>query len=257
MNRKRILVFTLALLVVGSASITTYAASKSTSVLNKNVVVTVDSKDGNTNVVTKDNISDEEAVKMATKAMKDYLGLDANYFGEAHVTRTNAKDDFEFFKDIYPQKDAEVLAENSKKSTANVIDVQFIPASDLKQPGPARDLVVIDEENGEIVSITGMSNIDQNFKAEIDDTKVKESILNFFSKVGKNIQSNTIKVSKTANSGVIRILCNLEDGRDAKMMINLKDYSVMNYEVNYDNLITLPSVQKDHEENFRDLQIKQ
>lgn len=267
MYKNSLLVFTLSLSIIGGATAVAYA-SQSTVDFTKNKVVTVASKsevgglnqsmEGKTDdqiKITKGKISDEEAVKLAVKVMKDYMGLDANSFGEAHITRTNAQEDFKFFMDLYPKEDAAVLKENAQKHTANVINVQFIPAANLKKPMAATNNIVIDEETGEIVTLMASgSSIDGSLKV-IDDAKVQSSVINFFAKLGKNVQPETIKVTKTANSGTIRALCDLEDGRDVWMTLNLKDYAVLGYEINYDRLITLPSVQKDYDENFRDLQV--
>ncbi|EGW41584.1 hypothetical protein [Desulfosporosinus sp. OT] len=268
MIKKNILVFTLTLSIIGGATAIAYA-SQSTVDSTKNKVVTlasksevnginqsIEGKTGDEINITKGKISDEEAVNIAAKAMKDYMGLDANSFGEAHITRTNAQDDFKFFMDLYPKEDAAVLKENAQKHTANVINVQFIPAANLKEPMPASNSIVINEETGEIVTLMASKNIDGSFKAVIDDAKVQTAVINFFGKLGKNVQCNTIKVTKTANFGTIRAFCDLEDGRDVWMTLNLKDYSVLGYEINYDRLITLPSVQKDYDENFRELQVK-
>ncbi len=64
----------------------------------------------------------------------------------------------------------------------------------------------------------------------------------------------SIKVRKGTNKGGVEVIGKLQDGRSVTMSINLKDYSVASYEVDYDNLTPLPSVVKDHEENFRNLQ---
>ena len=68
--------------------------------------------------------------------------------------------------------------------------------------------------------------------------------------------NDTIKIRKNTNKGGVEVIGKLQDGRSVTMEINLKDYSVDRYEVDYDNLTPLPSMVKDHEENFRELQIK-
>ena len=270
MIKKTILAFTLAVAIAGGTSISTYAMSQNTADSTKNKVVTVDSEQNN-GQVTKGNISDEEAIKMATKSMKEYLGLDANSFGQAFITRGDVKGNYEFSKDEYSKEDAAVLAENAKKHTDNIINVQFIPAADLKvfaaardheETGdlkvcaPSRDLVRINEKTGEILFVAAFSNLDQDLKVAINDSKIKETTLNFFSKIGVNIESNTIRVGKAINHGSIGVLCNLQDGRVVELRLNIKDYSVMSYDVNNNDLTILPSVAKDHQENYRKLQVK-
>ncbi|MGK5508550.1 hypothetical protein [Brevibacillus formosus] len=258
MNKQNILVFSMALSIVGGSTAAVFATENAVH-STKNNVVTVTSKAGNgTNQtavakVTNGKISDEEAIKMATKALKDYMGLDAKSFGEARVNRTNAQEDFKFFMDLYSKEDAAVLKENAKKDTANVIVVQFVRAEDLNQAMAASNRIVINEKTGEIVSLTAFTNEDRSTVTAIDDAKVKSAVINFFDKQQKNVKENTMKVSKTANTGTIRVLCDLEDGRDVEMTISLKNYSVSSYEINYDRLIPLPSEEKDHRENFREL----
>ncbi|MGF9910153.1 hypothetical protein [Brevibacillus porteri] len=261
MNKKNILVFSMALSIVGGATAAVFASENAVH-STKNKVVTVASKAGNgtnqttTNHVVKvanGKISDEEAVKMATKALKNYMGLDAKSFGEARVNRTNAQEDFKFFMDLYSKEDAAVLKENAKKDTANVIVVQFVRAEDLNQPMAASNRIVINEKTGEIVSLTAFTNEDRSSETTIDDVKVKTAVINFFDQQQKKVKENTMKVSKTANSGTIRVLCDLEDGRDVEMTISLKNYSVSSYEINYDRLLPLPSEEKDYRENFREL----
>lgn len=260
MNKKNILVLSMALTIVGGATAAVFASDNAIQ-STKNKVVTLVSKSGNdTNQstvakVTNGKISDEEAVKMATKALKDYMELDAKSFGEAHVNRTNNQEDFKFFMDLYSKEDAAVLKENAKKETADVIVVQFARAEDLNQPMPSSNRIVINEKTGEIVSLTAFTNEDRSSETTIDDAKVKTAVISFFGKQQKNVKENTMKVSKTASSGTVRVLCNLEDGRDVEMTISLKNYSVSSYEINYDRLLPLPSEEKDHSENFRELKV--
>ncbi|MED4899495.1 hypothetical protein P9737_31235, partial [Brevibacillus porteri] len=87
----------------------------------------------------------------------------------------------------------------------------------------------------------------------IDDAKVKSAVISFFDQQQKKVKENTMKVSKSTSSGTVRVLCNLEDGRDVEMTISLKNYSVSSYEINYDRLIPLPSEEKDYRENFREM----
>ncbi|WP_236841338.1 hypothetical protein [Brevibacillus formosus] len=109
MNKKNILVFSMALSIVGGSTAAVFATENAVH-STKNKIVTVASKAGNgtnqTTVtkVTNGKISDEEAVKIATEALKDYMGLDAKSFGEARVNRYNNQDNFKFFMDLYQKK---------------------------------------------------------------------------------------------------------------------------------------------------------
>ncbi|WP_236841339.1 hypothetical protein [Brevibacillus formosus] len=131
----------------------------------------------------------------------------------------------------------------------------FVRGEDLNQPAPTSNNIVINEETGEIVSLTVFTNEDRSSETTIDDAKVKSAVINFFDKQQKNVKENTMKVSKTAYNGYIDVLFDLEDGRDVEMSISLKNYSVSSYDINYDRLITLPSTEKDHRENFRELKV--
>ncbi|EJL20516.1 hypothetical protein [Brevibacillus sp. BC25] len=261
MNKKNILVLSMALTIVGGATAAVFASDNAIH-STKNKVVTLASKEGSGTTQTTTNdvvkvangkISDEEAVIMATKALKDYMGLDAKSFGEARVNRTNNQENFKFFMDLYSKEDAAVLQENAKKDTANVIVVQFVRAEDLNQTMAASNRIVINEATGEIVSLTAFTDENRSSETTIDDAKVKSAVISFFDQQQKNVKENTLKVSKSASSGTVRVLCNLEDGRDVDMTISLKNYTVSSYEINYDRLLPLPSEEKDYRENFREL----
>ncbi|ATF11228.1 hypothetical protein A616_04190 [Brevibacillus brevis X23] len=261
MNKKNILIFSMALSIVGGSTAAVFATENAVN-STKNNIVTVASKAGNgTNQTTvakvaDGKISDEEAVQMATKALKDYMGLDAKSFGEARVKRTNNQENFKFFMDLVSKEDAAVLKENAKKDTANVIIVQFVRAEDLNQPMPASNHIVINEKTGEIVSLTAFTDEDRSSETTINDAKVKSAVINFFDKQQKKVKENTLKVKKTVYSGTTHVLCDLEDGRDVEMSISLKNYSVYSYEINFDRLIPLPSQEKDYRENYRELKVK-
>jgi hypothetical protein len=263
MNKKTLLAFTLALATVGSASAITYASQDAANT-TKNRVVAVDTKDSKsmnsatsgTSPVAKGAISDEEAIQMATKALKDYMGKDANFFAEAKITKTDASDfrkGMEVFQEGFSKEDAKVNTENAEKHIANVINVVFTPAD---QSNKGRNLVTINEETGELVTVAALYNFDEKLNEEIDDSKVKEAALNFFKQLGKNILGDTIQVRKTMKYGMVEVLFQLDDGREASISINAKDYSVINYRVNYNNFTTLPSAEQEQKENFKELQIR-
>ncbi len=100
MTKKRIMVLTLTVAVLGSASAILYA-SRNAADSTKNTLKTVYSvqnADSNKNTAgSKDidnnsaddsrTISDEEAVRIATGAMKDYMGKEPDYFTATKIYR--------------------------------------------------------------------------------------------------------------------------------------------------------------------------
>jgi hypothetical protein len=274
MNRKRILVWVLALLVVGSASGVTYASQKKD--VTKNVVVTAENKISN-NVRQQGTMSDEEAIKIATEAMKSYMGKDASYFLATKIHRSSderkeaeefrkkyAKEHPEEAKKIEESKkkfakehpeDAKIIAENAAKlKDESTIDVWFTPKNYDKNK-ISSNFVSINEKTGEVINVTAINDVDKDLQPQIDDNKIKDATLNFFKKIGKKIEGNTIKVDKDIDWGRISVNCKLDDGRDSGIEINFKDYSVMHYQINYNNTKTVPYMQKDYDSQTREIKI--
>jgi hypothetical protein len=92
MNKKRLLTVLLALSIIGAASLTIYESGVIANSTKNNVVIVNENSDkSSSDQSTKVNISDEEAVKIAARAMKDYMELDATYFADTKIIRVNAK----------------------------------------------------------------------------------------------------------------------------------------------------------------------
>ncbi len=274
MNRKRILVWVLALLVVGGASGITYASQKKD--ITKNVVVAVENKDSS-NIRQQGTMSDEEAIKIATKAMKSYMGKDASYFSATKIHRSSderkveegfrkkiAKEHPEEVKKIEESKkkfakdhpeEAKIIAENAAKlKNESIIDVDFTP-KDLDKNKACSNFVSINEKTGEVINVTAINGLDENLKTTIDDNKVKDATLSFFKKIGKKISGNTIRADKEIDLGRLFLDCKLEDGRNAGIEINLTDYSVVHYEIKDNGIKTLSSMQKNNDNQTRDIKI--
>lgn len=269
MNRKRILVWALALLVVGSSSAITYASGRIDN--TKNIVVTAEKKD-NANSKEQKTISNEQAIKMATEAMQSYMGKDANYFSEAKVHRLSdtikeAKEAHEKYLKEHPEEAKKIeearkkfqqehpdIAKKLAQPKDEIIDVDFIPKN-ADENKVSSNFVSINERTGEVVNVTAINDLDENSQAQIDDNKVKDATLNFFKKIEKKLEGNTITVHKTLDVGRIFVDCKLDNGGDCKIEINVKDYSVIHYEVNYDNIKMLPDVQAKYEKDTRKILI--
>lgn len=261
MNKKILLTLILALSIIGIASAITYA-SRDIANSTKNKVVTVNDKSNkiNKSQATKGKISDEEVVKIATRAMKDYIGLDAIYFANTKITRVSAKEtrdaainQAEILKKSYSKEDFKMLMENANKITDNLIYVQFTL---VNKSTSGRDLVSVDEKTGELVVVDAFNNIDVNLKGRINDSKVNKATLNFFKQIRKSINYSTIRVDKNIEDGTINVIGTLDDGRGVSIILSLKNYSVIGYRLNYNNVKRLPSQEKQHKEKFRELRIK-
>jgi hypothetical protein len=250
MNKKSLIAFALAVTTVGTATVTTYASQNSANA-TKNKIVKVASQKSDSNLSV-GNISDEEAIKMATQAMKDYMGKDASFFAGTKITRSSDGVGWENIKDSGQKEDAQAIAENAKKHMAKVIDVAFTPADNSIKF--AQSHVLINEETGKLVGITALTNVDKNVAGVIDDTKLRTVTENFTKLIGKNIQEDSIRVQKMNKKGIFYVLFKLEDGTEASVLINSKDYSVVQYGENYNHLIILPSIEKfQNGDNFKKL----
>ncbi|OAA95115.1 hypothetical protein [Clostridium coskatii] len=272
MNRKKILVWILTLLVVGGASGITYASEKMDT--TKNVVAAAENKN-NSNALKQGTMNDEEAIKIAAEAMKNYMGKDANYFSQIKVDRSadiaketqqlNKKDEkegsegekkFEEIREKYSKEhpeDAKVEAENmAKAKDQRMIYILFTPKN-YDENKMCNYSVSIDEKTGEIVGVRAENDSDKDFKPAIVDNRIKDTTLNFCKKIGNKIKGNTIKVDKNINFGRLLVRCELDDGRDAEFEINLKDYSVVYYQLQ--SIKLLPSMKKDLNNQIRQIEI--
>ncbi|WP_243186862.1 hypothetical protein [Clostridium muellerianum] len=268
MNRKKILVWALTLLVVGGASGVTYASQKKD--VTKNVVVTAENK-SSSNALKQGTMNDEEAIKIATEAMKSYMGKNANYFSQTKVDRSanaiketeelNKKnpEDAKKYEEIVEKyskehpEDAKVEAENmAKAKNESIIYVLFTPKN-YNENKMGEYSASIDEKTGEVLSVKAINDSDKDFKPAIDDNRIKDATLSFCKKIGKKIEGNTIKVDKNINFGRLLVRCELDDGRDAEFEINLKDYSVVYYQLQ--NIKLLPSMKKDLNNQIRQIKI--
>lgn len=205
MNIKKICAFMLSIAVLGGSSIAVYA-SQNSDASTKNVVVTATK----TNEKHTGDISNEKAVLMASKAMKDYMGLDASFYSQTRVERNNHKDN------------------------TVTINVVFIPADGTN----GSNFVSIDETTGKIINVTAINNLNPNSSGKVDDAKVKEASINFLKKIGKDadVDLNSIEI-KNNNGALSGVFFQLKDqsqkikgGARIGLEVSLQNYTVMHYD---------------------------
>jgi hypothetical protein len=252
--KKRLLTFALAISIIGVASAVTYA-SQSLVNSTKNKVVTVDNKGQS----SKGKISDEEAVKIATNAMKIYMGYDANFFSGTSISRFNIGKSLDNKNAKNPlvnnnslsKEDLKVANENAKKLTDNLLYVRFTPVN-----WAIGDFIVyINERTSEVTQVMAHKNTDKNLKGKIDDNKVYKELISFFKRIGKNINPSTIRVDKNVEDGLVIVKGTLKDGRGVLIQQRITDYAVVDYYLNYNNLRIAPTLENKQKNTFRELKI--
>lgn len=219
MKVKRIAMLILAVAVVGSGTTAVYASKKS-DVATKNVVVTAQkqqvSKRDNANAENKE-ITDEQAVQMAAKALKDYMGLDANYFSKSTVTRDKVDN---------------IISDKIHRH--GIINVDFTPANGTN----GGDFVDIDGTTGKIVNVTATNNLVTYTQGKVDDAKVREAAINFMKKIGQDGDVDFSKITVDNNNGPLSVvkIALKDQSRSIKgtatidLEVSLQDYTVMHYE---------------------------
>lgn len=252
MNMKKIGTLMLMLAVVGVATTAVYANKKS-DVVTKNAVVAVQKKTvkkslavNNVNKV----ITDEQAVKMATKAMKDYMGLDANYFSKTSVEREKGADSGKIsdkqkqeiinsekcFLKVHPElasKAQETINKviNDESHKHEIINVDFTRSS-----GDGTDFVSIDAVTTKIVNITAINDLPTFFQGKVDDAKVKDAAINFIKKIGMDSEVDFNKLTIDNDKGSLCKLTiplkNQSSGDNASigLEVGANNYSVMHYD---------------------------
>lgn len=257
MKVKKILALVLTVSVVGSTTAFAYANQKAVAA-TKNVVVTAEQKNI-TNNVSISSISNEQAVKMAYKAVKDYMGKDASFYSGTHVCRPEDEEkENEVFEKKFPKEVAiadaakkkfeaehpeiaQIIEENKAEVRNNpIITVWLIPAK-YNQDKACSNFVDINERTGEIVNVTSINDMSKSTDGQINDDKVKEATLKFMQNIGKQIDSKTLSINND-NGNLSQVSFTLKDGRKAGVEVNLEDYTVVHYQVEYMNIKPLPSL---------------
>lgn len=256
MKAKRIAMMILAVAVVASGTTAVYASKKS-DVATKNVVVTAQRISISTNVNTENKeMTDEQAVQIATKAMKDYMGLDVNYFSKINViTRDKATVNGQItdqekqqliatqkcFIKVHPElasKSQEMLnnAINDEIHRHEIITVDFTPASEVS----GGDFVDVDAVTGKIINVTATNNLETYAKGKADEAKVKEAAINFMKKIGQDgdVDFSKITIDNNGPLSVVNIALKDQSSRfkgtsTIGLEVSSQGYTVMHYE-NYD-----------------------
>ncbi|AAK79472.1 putative small secreted protein [Clostridium acetobutylicum] len=236
MSIKRISMFLLAAVVVGSASLSIYE-NKNSGAGTKNVVVTAQSNNINKN----NTISDEKAVQMAIKAMKDYMGVDAaSRFSGTEIHRTEANE-YKQIEDAaedtikkYPSYEKKV--EYAKKQLEWVKHSDYyIYVNFMSNDGTY--FVAIDENTGEVVNVTLISREDTSGTYKVDDGKVKSAALSYLKKIGKDscVDLNSISIDN-GNGPLTTVTFNIKNktGNSKRDVIvleaSLKNYNIIHYQ---------------------------
>lgn len=249
---KRLSSFALSMAVIGGASAITYAnVNKDTS--TKNVVVTAQGQKANKNNKVKGTISDEKAVQMATKAIKDYMGIDASYFSQTKIDRQKNEssekglddkkkqeiiDGEKAFLKVHPEKakDSQAVIEKVMEMTKHeddMITVSFTRADGIS----GTNFVDIDETTGEIVNVTAVNNLNSNSACKVDNTKVKNAALDFLKKTGKDADVDLDSISIGNNGPMMDIdfklkkqSGNFKDADTIRLEVNSQNYTVVHYD---------------------------
>lgn len=199
-------------------------------------------------------ISDEEAKKIAAKAVKDYLNSDADNFTQTHITRRdssrNTKIEVEGEKYVVSKDRAkwiqDKLDENNIKAAKqelewaleerpNVINVIFSSPS-LDKAKFTANSVDIDADTKEILSIFSHSDL-KEYKGEPDSDKIQESVINFFKRIDKEVEEESVLEECDIDYDFGRAMINIKltSGSKVSIVMDLKDYEVVTYAVDYLN----------------------
>ncbi|MGL4107633.1 hypothetical protein [Clostridium sp. LP20] len=251
MNKKRIFVYVFAVAIVVASSSLVYASQKSVEG-TKNSVTSIDDKsEESKSEASNGEISDEEAINIATEAMKIYMGKDASFFSETSINRINNSRTVEVTVDgekyMVKEKDAKWIelllnekdiegaknaAQYASEAKPNIISVSFRPKTSNDRF--TANYVDINADNREILDITAMNQLEK-FNSQPDKNKIKDATINFFNKIDKKIDENSIFIKNEIDYDFGRMFVELKlsDGNKVSIVIDLKDYSVIQYKVEY------------------------
>lgn len=262
MNMKKIVMFALAITLVGGSSLFVHA-SQNNDASTKNRVVTTQSHQTNKGNITNGTISDEKAVQMATEAMKNYMGIDASSFSGTVIERQEdlynkkmqeepARNKYQKehpeqmaaekkFLEEHPEKAKEYLesvkkSQEKAKHADDTIMVYFTRVGNNKCSG---DFVQIDETTGEILNVTSLHDFNPKLDGKLDDMKVKNVALGFLKKMGKDVDVDLNSISINNDNGALsRVEFKLKGGTSKEEIIslevNLQNYTIVHYQ-NYSN----------------------
>lgn len=208
MSKKSLIGLALAAVVTLSSTSVIVWASQNTEKSTRNVVkisssnVKVNNSDSESNVQNK-NISNDQAIKIAKKALKNYLGVDI----EAKIKSDGLKTTVNVCKD-----DIMVAFE---KST----DKYAVPEASV-------DIL---KKDGKAIIVAWRGNR-QHKEFSYDETKVKQSAEKYLKEKGLNKGIKSITANdQMKRDGIFTAYCEYTDGSRVDLDFNGKDYSPVFY----------------------------
>lgn len=132
-------------------------------------------------------------------------------------------------KDIEGAKNS---AKYDSEERPSIISVVFIPKTSNDRF--TANSVDINADTREIIEVTAMNQLEE-FNSQPDKNKVKEATINFFNKIDKKIDEDSLFIKKDIDYDFGRMFAEvkLSDGRRVSVVIDLKDYSVNSYRLEY------------------------
>ncbi|MCR3759224.1 hypothetical protein KYB31_09505 [Clostridium felsineum] len=243
---KKIGMAILTMAVVSGASLGIYE-NENGNAGTKNVVVAAEnSKANKSNYSLNNTVSDEKAIQIATKAMKDYANVDVSRLSGTEISRTEAKEynKMKQSAENYMKK----YANDEKKLNSGREQLEWSEHSDYTvsvdfntNSNDGTYFVQIDENTGEVINVTAISREDLNVQYKADDIKVKNAAISYLQEIGKAsyVDLNSISIKNNNNLAYVSFKVKNKSNYDKWNIIDLeistKDYNVMHYQ-DYSNV---------------------
>ncbi|URZ06990.1 hypothetical protein [Clostridium felsineum] len=236
---KKIGMAILTMAVVSGASLGIYENGNAGT---KNVVVAAEnSKANKSNYSLNNTVSDEKAIQIATKAMKDYANVDVSRLSGTEISRTEAKEynKMKQSAENYMKK----YANDEKKLNSGREQLEWSEHSDYTvsvdfntNSNDGTYFVQIDENTGEVVNVTAISREDLNVQYKADDTKTKNAAISYIQKIDKESEVELNSISITNNNSLVAVDFKVRNKSKygkwdtITLEINAKDYGVVHYQ---------------------------
>lgn len=211
MNKKSLMGLALAAVVTLSSTSVIVFASQNTEKSTRNVVKVASSnvkanKSGSEVDAQNKNISDDQAIQIAKKALKDYLGVDI----EAKIKTDGLK--------------------STVNGSRDRIMVSFQKGNDQKEMPEASVEIVKKDGKARLVIWRGNRENGENKEYSYDAAKVKQLAENYLKKMGldKGIKSVTAG-DQMKYRGIFTAECSYTDGSTIDLDFYGKDYSLVSY----------------------------
>ncbi|URZ00374.1 hypothetical protein [Clostridium felsineum] len=238
---KKIGMAILTMAVVSGASLGIYE-NENGNAGTKNVVVAAEnSKANKSNYSLNNTVSDEKAIQIATKAMKDYANVDVSKLSGTQISRTEAKEydkmkqSAEYLMKKYANNERMINKEKDELETAEhsdyIVNVDFNTNSNY-----GTYFVQIDENTGEVVNVTAISEEDLMSLYKVDNTKIKNAAISYLQKIGKVSEVELNSISITNNNSIVAVDFKVRNKSKygkwdtITLEINTKDYGVVHYQ---------------------------